>query len=251
MRVAGQRHVEVAGRRLQDHLGVVRQQKAQGAWPALERREYRRQVVVPALRVVDAGDLDAGVTMRHRHHLVGQQPDAALLHEPRVGGLHERRLAVPVVVVAEHRVHAERRHKAPQLALELGASVRPAGEVAGDEQQVRPRRQRQIDRLAHGAQVEARREAGMEVRELDEGEAVEFRRGIGRRQAPIDTADPLRLVQQIRKTEGGGGAQRRRRPQQIPEQRPQVSRPDRRRARLRRPHPSGCADARASPRSFA
>ena len=128
---------------------------------------------------------------------------------------HERRLAVAVVVVAQHAEDAQRRPQAQELPAELAEPGRAAGEVAGDDHEVRLRREREVHRLARRAQIEARREAGVEVRELHDGEAVERRGGVRRRQAPVDAAHPLGLVQQVDEAEGGGPRGRGRRPQPV------------------------------------
>ncbi len=157
-----------------------------------------------AVGVVDAADLHGRVATLDGHRLVGQEAHAAALDEARVRRLDERSLAVAVVVIAEHAEDAERRRQTQQLAPQLLKSGRAAGEVAGDDDEVRHGGQRQVDGLARGPQVEARHEPRVEVRELHDGEAVERRVDVRRRQAPVHAAHPLRLVQQIGETESGG-----------------------------------------------
>ena len=178
VRVAGQREVEVARRRPLHHAGVVGEQQAQAARPAPECGEHRRQVVVAACRVVHTADLDDGAGVLDRRHLVGQQAHTTTRDEPRIGGLHERRLALAVVVVAEHAEDTEGRMEPQQLPTQLLKTAPPAGEVAGDEHEVRLRGQRQVHGLASGSQIEAGGEPGVEVRELHHGEAVERRVGV-------------------------------------------------------------------------
>ena len=118
-------------------LGVVREQQAQHAGPAVEPRQHRRQVVVAAVGVVDAGDLDGRPAGVDALHLVGQQAHAALRDDRGVDRPHERRLAVAVVVVAQHAEDAQRRPQAQELPPELVEPGRAAGEVAGDDHEVR------------------------------------------------------------------------------------------------------------------
>ena len=87
-------------RRPFDHVGVVGEQQAQAAGPAVQRGQHRRQVVVVARGVVHAADPDARPRMLHRRDLVVEQAYAAALDERRLGRSHEGRLAVAVIVVA-------------------------------------------------------------------------------------------------------------------------------------------------------
>ena len=177
-----------------------------------------------AVGVVDAADLDDGAAALDARRLVVEQAHAAVLDDARVRGLHERRLAVAVVVVAEHAEDAERRAQARAA----GAAARslPCGPPAKSpvmSTRSGSRGERQVDGLARGAQVEAGREARVEVGELHDDEAVERRVGVRRRQAPVDAAHPLRLVQQIGEAEGGGPGDRGRRPQPVAREPAQVS----------------------------
>ncbi len=64
------------GLALPHDLGVVGQEQAQRAGPALQRREHRRQVVVAAVAVVHAAELDGGAAVLDGHGVVEQQTDA-------------------------------------------------------------------------------------------------------------------------------------------------------------------------------
>ena len=174
-------------------LGVVGEQEAQHAGPAVELprarpagrrgrrrcRRRRRSASSPPPRV------DA-------RHLVVEQPHAAA---PRVRrgsvGCTNGALLSPWSWLPSTPKTPSGARRRRQLALELGR--RPRGPRAKSPVmtiEVGPRREREVDGLAHGAQVEARPEAGVEVRELHDGEAVEVRRarpapaGAGRRGGP-------------------------------------------------------------------
>jgi hypothetical protein len=113
-----------------------------------------------------------------------------------------------MVMVPQHPEDTERRPQTPELMLERGRAKHPAGEIARDEDEVRGGRHGEVDRLAHGAHIETRGEAGVEVRELHDREAIEVRRAGRRPQASVHAADPLRLVQKIRGADSGGRAER-------------------------------------------
>ena len=198
-----------------DHPGVVGEQQAQAPGAAVQLRQHRRQVVVAAVGVVDPG---------HLHHGPARSTVTASLVSSRTPqlatnagsvGPHERRLAVAVVVVAEHAEHAQARMEAQELPAELVQPCAAAGEVAGDH----TRSGRAASARSTALRVARRLRLGVkpdvEVGELHHGEAVERRVGVRRRQAPVHAAHPLGLVQQIGETEGGGPDGRGRRPQPV------------------------------------
>ena len=221
----------------------MREQDAQHAGPAVELGEHGRQVVVAAIGVVHSADLHAGGPHAHGRRRVVEQTHSARLDGARVAGLHERRLAVAVIVVAEHPEDAERCRvrQAPKLSLQLDPAVRPAGEVAGDDYEVGPRRECHVDGLPRGAHVEAGPETDVEIGELNDGQAAQIG-SVGRRlEAQIDAAHPLRLVHHVREAQEDGRVQRGRDPERVLRQMPQVTRPERRPERPRRRRPSAGA----------
>ena len=92
-----------------------------------------------AFGVVHTAHLHHGRAAPQFHRLVAEQAHARGLDDCRVRGPHEGRVALAVVVVAQHAQHAHRRLQAAELALELVEAVAPHREVAGDDHEVRVR----------------------------------------------------------------------------------------------------------------